>query len=110
MNATEYSIKYSTFEEEGTLNDFFNATLSIQDYNISNLNASTGSGFWLGLGYGSKLLEGSDFTVCEYRFTNQTTDQFNCLDGKFENGNFTFNESQNITGVRTVNVSMNFEN
>ena len=109
-SASLYSINFTAYEDQQSLNDFFNATLSIQDYNISTWNATNGDGVWLGLGYGSQQLEGSDFTVCEYRFMDQPTDSFSCLDGKFENGNFTFNENQNITGVQTLNASINFEN
>jgi hypothetical protein len=55
-------------------------------------------------------LEGSDFTVCEYIFTNSTTDQFVCKDALFENGSFNFDENQNLTSNKTLQADFNFEN
>jgi hypothetical protein len=81
------------------LQDFFNASLTLKDYNISTWTVESSSGLWMGLGYGSAQLEGTDFTVCEYNFTNSTTgtDKFICRDGIYENGAFNFNENQNLT-------------
>jgi hypothetical protein len=76
-NATQYSINYTVYEDEAELKDFFNATLSIQDFNISSWNTTDGTqGLWLGLSYGSKIRNNSDSTVCRYDFTNATSDVF----------------------------------
>jgi hypothetical protein len=35
------------------LQDFFNASLTLKDYNISTWTVESSSGLWMGLGYGS---------------------------------------------------------
>ena len=91
------------------LQDFFNASLIVKDYNISTWSNTTNTGLWLGLGYGSSQLEGTDFTVCEYNYTNSTSDSFVCMDGMYENGGFNFSENQNITSNQTVQADFNYE-
>lgn len=90
------------------MSDTFNATLIIKDFNISDWTANN-SGLWLGLGYGSDMIENSDVTICSFNFTNSTTDTFICQDGKYENGAFNFDENQNVTDVRTILAQFNFE-
>ena len=95
-NASSYSIDYSVFEDEALLKDFFNATLMIQDLDISSWNLTDGSqGMWLGLSYGSKSRSNSDSTVCRYAFTNSTNDVFECIDGMWspDGVNFTVDPS-----------------
>ena len=76
-NATQYGINYTVYEDEAQLKDFLNATLSIQDFNISSWNTTDGSqGLWLGLAYGSKIRNNSDSAVCRFDFTNATSDVF----------------------------------
>jgi hypothetical protein len=86
-------------EDEALLKDFFNATLSIQDFNISSWNTTDGTqGLWLGLTYGSRIRNNSDSAVCRYDFNNATTDAFECIDGKWsaDGLNFTADKLQDL--------------
>ena len=76
-NAAQYGINYTVFEDESQSKDFLNATLSIQDFNISSWNTTDGTqGLWLGLSYGSRIRNNSDSSVCRFDFTNSSSDVF----------------------------------
>lgn len=103
---------YSVYENVTSLQDYFNATLMLQDLNISAWNTTNGTqGLWLGLGYAPER-SNADATVCSYNFTNSTEDRFQCFDVKWtpEGLNFTNDTNQDLLNFTTLNVTFDFAN
>ena len=42
------------------------------------------NGVYLALGFGGKLMSNIDFNLCQYTYTNKTTDAFFCIDSYFD--------------------------
>jgi hypothetical protein len=91
-NASAYYINYTVSKNESTMADVLNATLTLQDFNISSWNLTDGSqGLWLGVELNNNTRNDSDTIICKYEFTNTTNDTFKCIDGKWlpDGSNFT---------------------
>ena len=67
----------------------------------------------MGIGYNTTTMGTADFTMCQLLYSNQTTDNFTCLDGMFlisRQPPFTFDEHQDIANVTTLLVTYDYSN
>ena len=75
---------------------------------LNNVDATTWNtqgemGYWLGIGFGSTMMDGSDIVICQFKNTGQASDKFMCTDRK-SNGYSTpaLDEVDNVDDVDTV--------
>ena len=55
--------------------------LRMKNYNVTKWTSSGKDGLWLGLGFGSLVMNGSDIVHCQFIYTNNTSnDKFVCND------------------------------
>ncbi len=77
---TAYSMEYFTHNKDAKPQVRF--TLRMKDYDISSWTTTQGTfGIWLGIGFGSQIMDGADIIHCQLQFSNSTTnDIFVCND------------------------------
>ena len=77
---TSYSMEYFTHNGGGVPKVRF--TLRMKDYDISSWTTTQGTyGIWLGIGFGSQIMDGADIVHCQYAFSNNSNvDKFVCND------------------------------
>jgi hypothetical protein len=77
---TAYSMEYFTHNKDAKPQVRF--TLRMKDYDISSWTTTQGTfGIWLGIGFGSQIMDGADIIHCQIQFSNSTTnDIFVCND------------------------------
>ena len=55
--------------------------LSVVNVNASAWNNQGETGYWLGIGFGQKLMNGADVVMCAFQYSgNSAVDQFLCTD------------------------------
>jgi len=89
--------------------DEITVTLSLSGYDATWITATDGSqGVWLGIGWNSKLMPGTNVVVCYYNYTNTIADHFVCLDGKNNGytGSVPYPDQSNISNVTTITNSI----
>ena len=79
----DYKVSWFVHDDSGDLRISF--TLELMNYDYSWWGTSGSDGLWLGMGLGSRDMLGADMLMCEFKFTNSSSDEFVCWD-KFSNG------------------------
>ena len=75
-----YSTSWYSYEDtDGKL--WLRQTLKINNVDISTWKTANGNfGYWLGIGYGTTIMAGSDIYLCTFRYYGLTSDTFYCYD------------------------------
>ena len=57
--------------------------LTIWDIDASAWDTSGNDGYWMGVGFGGKVMAGTDIIICGFTYTNNNqVDKFKCTDNK----------------------------
>ena len=52
----------------------------MKELDITSWSVQGNNGLWMGIGFGSSIMSGSDISLCRIAYTNQSTDAFVCED------------------------------
>ncbi|CDW84983.1 UNKNOWN [Stylonychia lemnae] len=75
---SQYSAEWDTIDDSGTLR--LKITLRMKDLDITSWRTQGDNGLWMGIGFGSTQMAGSDLALCTIAYTNSSQDSFVCED------------------------------
>ena len=77
----DFSVEWYTIDEGlgGPLK--LRVNLTRKNIDITQWTTTNGEwGYWLGIGFGTKVMAGADIVLCTFKYTNQDSDMFSCTD------------------------------